>query len=63
VVILASVVMDDSKDRSPPFKVIDYEFLGFSEVGSQWRVFSIDLQINPNPGFYPFARIPLTHDF
>jgi len=30
VAILASAVMDDSKDRSPPLAAIDCEFLGFS---------------------------------
>ena len=29
VAILASAVMDDSRDRSPPLEVIDCEFLGF----------------------------------
>jgi len=57
VAILASIAMNDSKDRSPPLKVIDCEFLGFLEVGSHWRVFSANLQINPNPDFYPSARI------
>ena len=40
VAILASAVMNDSKDRSPPFESIDYEFLDFSEVGSHCKVFS-----------------------
>ena len=39
VAILASAVMDDSKDRSPPFEAIDCEFLSFFEVGSHYRVF------------------------
>ena len=40
VAILASVAMDDSRDRSPPLKAIDCEFLDFSETGSHCRVFS-----------------------
>ena len=40
VAILASAVMDDSRDRSPPLEAIYSEFLGFSEAGSYYRVFS-----------------------
>jgi len=38
--ILASIAMDDSKDRIPPFEALDCEFLDFSKVGSHCRVFS-----------------------
>ena len=56
VTILASVGMDDSRDRSPPFKAIDCEFLSFSEAGSHRRVFSLNPQIKLNPDSHPFAR-------
>ena len=58
VAILASAVIDDSKDRSPPFEATDCEFLGFSKVGSIGEFSQLDLQINPNPDFSSFCKNP-----
>ena len=33
IAILASVVINDFRDRSPPLEAIDCEFLNFSEAG------------------------------
>jgi len=38
--IFASAVTDDSIDKSPPLKVMNCEFLGFSGLGSYWMIFS-----------------------
>ena len=56
VVILASAVMGDSRDRSPPLEAIDCKFLGFFEAGSHCRFSQLNPQINPNPGSHPSAR-------
>ena len=56
VSILASATMDDFKDRSPPFEVIDCEFLGFFKVAPIAGSSQLDFQTNPNPDFHPFAR-------
>ena len=55
VAILASIAMNDSKDRSPPFEAMDCEFLDFSEAGSP-GFSQVNPQTNPNPDFHPFAR-------
>ena len=63
VAILASAAMDDSKNRSPPFEAINCEFLGSQRLAPIGGFSQQDLQINPNPDFHLFVRIPLTHDF
>ena len=40
VAILAFAVMNDLRDRNPPFEAIDCEFLDFSEAGSHCKIFS-----------------------
>ena len=55
IAMLASTVMDDSKNRSPHFEAMDCEFLGFFEADSHCRVF-LNPQINPNYDSHPFAR-------
>ena len=56
VAILASAVMDDFRDMSPPLEAIDYEFLGFSEAAPIAGFSQLNPQINPNPDSHPSAR-------
>ena len=39
VTIFASATTDNSIDKSPPLKAMDYDFLGFLELGSYWMDF------------------------
>ena len=57
VTILASAVMDDSRDMSPPLEGIDCEFLDFSEAGSHCRVFSSKSSNKSQPYAHPFEGI------
>jgi len=56
VAILASVAMDDSKDRSPPFEVWTVNSLVFLRLAPIAGFSQLNPQTNPNPDFHPFAR-------
>ena len=58
VAILASVVMNDSRDMSPPLEAIDCEFLDFSEASFHCRVFSAKSSNKSQPLFSSFYKNP-----
>jgi len=61
IAILASVVINDFRDRSPPLEAIDCEFLNFFEAGSHCSIFSAKSSNKSQPWFSSFCKNPPWH--
>jgi len=59
VAIFASATTNNSIDKSPPLKAMDYDFLGFLELGSYWMDFLARSSKRSHPWFSSFCKNPL----